>query len=290
MKLETLRYAADGPVATLTLNRPERNNAISLRMRDEFDRVMDELDASDDVHAVIVTGAGVNFCAGYDLSSGEMERLIPRDTPGWYRRSFHVSRERWLRLWRLRQVTIGAVHGHCLAGGTDLLGVLDIVFAADDARIGHPQNRVMGMAHTLGLYPLLLGMRRSKEWLLTGDSMTGAEAAELGLVNRAVERAELTDVAAAYAHRVAQVPLDVLSSHKDAVNRWFESMGMAGAMAAAADLDAIDLAGEGMARFTSIATTQGLKAALNWRDGPFSRHRTYWEAYLESSTSPPDES
>jgi len=273
-----LRYEKSGAVATVTLDRPEIGNAISAQMRDELDAVIDELDRDDDVRAVVFTGAGATFCTGYDLTA----EAYAHPAPSWHRRRFHLSRERWLRLWRVRQVTVGAVCGNCLAGGTDLLGVLDVVFAAHDCRIGHPQNRLMGMAHTIGLYPLHLGMRRSKEWLFTGDSMTGDEAAELGLVNRAVPAEDVLAVAHCYAERVANVPLDVLASHKDAVHRWFEAMGMAAGIAAAADLDAMDLAGPAMHEFSRRARTDGLRAALDWRDGPFRAHRTYWEAFKAS--------
>ena len=294
--LSNLIYEKSGGVATVTLNRPEVGNALSPQLRDELDAVIDDLERDDETRAVIVKAAGKNFCVGYDLGSpmrppGEALPDIeghprPRSghpfAPSWTRRDFHLSRERWLRLWRVRQVTIGAVHGHCVAGGVDFIGALDVVFAADDALIGQPQGRAMGELHIFGMWPLHLGMRRSKEWLFTGDSMTGAEAADLGLVNRAVPAAEVEAVARAYAERVANVPLDLLYSHKDAIHRWFDAMGIMAAMAAANDLDAMDLAGPTMAEFARRIGSDGLRAALEWRDGPFRAHRTYWDAYLAS--------
>jgi enoyl-CoA hydratase len=131
-------------------------------------------------------------------------------------------------------------------------------------------------------------MRRTKEWLFTGDSMTGAEAAELGLVNRAVPADEVRAVARAYAERVANVPLDMISSHKDVVHGWYEAMGIRAAMAAGNDLDAIDLAGPGMAEFGMRIQRDGLRDALTWRDGPFREHRTYWQAHQASRDARPE--
>ena len=289
MQLSTLEYEKAGPVATLTLNRPGSANAISPRMRDEIDLVIDDLDTDDDIRVVIVKANGRHFCAGYDMggssragadgSGAGYARERHADPPSLIRRRYHLSRERWMRLWRVRQVTIGAVHGSCLAGGVDLIGALDLVFAADDARIGQPQSRCMGELHIFGHWPLHLGMRRTKEWLFTGDSMTGAEAAQLGLVNRAVPADEVVAVATAYAERVANVPLEMLYLHKDAVHRWYDAMGIAAAMAGANDLDAMGVTGNTMSEFGRRLEQDGLASALQWRDGPFREHRTYWQAY-----------
>jgi enoyl-CoA hydratase len=288
MDLSTLTYEKDGHVATVTLNRPEAANAISGTMRDELDLVVDDLEVDDDIRAVIVKANGRSFCSGYDMlggTGGGAAYSREKRSASWVRRNFHLSRERWLRLWRVRQVTIGVVHGNCLAGGVDLIGALDLVFAAEDARIGQPQGRAMGELHIFGMWPVHLGMRRSKEWLFTGDSMTGTEAAEIGLVNRAVPAAEVEAVARAYAERVAHIPLDMLYSHKDAIHRWFDAMGIMAGMASANDLDAIDFTGPTMAEFGRRIADDGFKSALEWRDGPFREHRTYWEAYKARSQS-----
>lgn len=142
----------------------------------------------------------------------------------------------------------------------------------------------MGEIHTFGLWPIHLGMRKTKEWLLTGDNMTGTEAAEQGLVNRAVPRDQVEAVARAYASRVANVPLDAIYSHKEVTNRWFETTGMAAAMAAANDLDAMGIAGPGMDDFTKIWREGGVRPAVRARDKVFNDHRTYWEAYQASKS------
>ena len=301
MDLEFLIYEKDGRIASLTLNRPDRGNALSRGLRRELDLVLDDLDSDDDTRVLVVKSNGKNFCTGYDLaewaylwdenvaSRPEDERLHRRH-PIWSRREFPESRERWMRLWRTRQATVGAVRGDCVAGGLDLLGVLDVAFAAEDARFGQPEARRMGEIHTFGMWPLHLGMRRTKEWLLTGDNMTGVEAAEYGLVNRAVPADEVEAVAYAYAERLANVPLEMIWSHKEGTNRWFDAMGITAGMAAANDLDAMGIAGPSMADFARIQRAEGIRAAVLDRDAPFLEHRTYWEAYQAGKNSRPDES
>ena len=289
-QFDTLIYEKDTRIATLTLNRPDRGNALSRLMRTELDAVMDDLDSDDDTRVLIVQSNGKNFCTGYDLAewaylwdpevfSREEDKRLHRRHPIWSRREFHESRERWMRLWRIRQATVGAVQGHCVAGGLDLLGVLDVAFGAEDARFGQPEARSMGEIHTFGMWPLHLGMRRTKEWLLTGDNMTGIEAEQQGLINRAVPADEVRAVARAYAERVANVSLEMIWSHKEATNRWYDAMGISAGMAAANDLDAMAIAGPGMATFARIQKEQGIRAAVMDRDSAFLEHRTYWEAY-----------
>jgi len=164
--------------------------------------------------------------------------------------------------------------------------VLDVVFAAEDAQFGQPEARTMGEIHTFGMWPVHLGMRRTKEWLFTGDSMTGVEAADLGLVNRAVPADEVMAVARTYAERISHVPLEMLYSHKEATNRWWDAMGIAAAIAAANDADAMAIAGPAMADFTAIQKARGVRAAVEDRDAPFSTHRTYWEAYQAQKSQP----
>lgn len=293
MELETLIYKKEGRIATLTLNRAHKGNAISVQLRDELDLVMDDLDQDDETRVLIIDAAGAHFSTGYDLNEfsylwdadsaiNEVQRRPHRQAPVWSRREFHLSRERWMRLFRLRQATIGVVHGHCVAGGLDLVGVMDIVFCADDALLGQPESRAMGEIHTFGLWPIHMGMRKTKEWLFTGDNMTGAEAAEIGLVNRAVPRDEVAAVARAYAERVSNVTLDAIYSHKEVTNRWFETMGMNAAMAAANDLDAMGIAGPGMDRFNEVWKEGGVRPAVRDRDAPFKPHRSYWQAYEAS--------
>jgi enoyl-CoA hydratase len=296
MELETIIYEKRGRIATVTLNRPDKANALSRKLRDELDLVMDDLDLDDETRVLVIKANGNHFSAGYDLTEfsylwdahsalDDVQRRPHRRSPVWSRYEFHRSRERWMRLFHLRQATIAVVHGHCVAGGLDLMGVCDIAFVADDALLGQPEARAMGELHVFAMWPVHLGMRKTKEWLFTGDNMTGREAAELGLANRAVPREELEAVAYTYAERVANVPLDAIYSHKEVTNRWFEAQGMHAGIAAANDLDAMGIAGPGMEEFTELWREGGVGRAVAHRDGPFRSHRTYWEAYQASKNT-----
>lgn len=294
MDLETLIYEKEGRIATLTLNRPDKGNALSRKLRDELDLVLDDLDSDDDTRVLIIKANGKHFCTGYDLNeygylwspekwdedkaSREEDTRSHRRSAIWSRREFHESRERWMRLWRIRQATVACVHGNCVAGGNDLLGVTDIAFAADNARIGQPESRTMGEIHMFGLWPVHLGMRKTKEWLMTGDYMTGEEAAELGLVNHSVPEDELEAVTRSFAERISNVSLEMLYSHKEVINRWWDTMGITSAIAAANDLDAMGIAGPGSAEFGRIQDKDGTRAAVEERDAPY-EYRNFWEEY-----------
>lgn len=290
MQFESIIYEKAGRIATVTLNRPHTGNALSKGLRDDLDRVMDDLDEDDECRVLLIKAAGNNFSTGYDLKEfsylwdadsaiNEQQRRPHGRSPIWSRHRFHLSRERWMRLFHLRQATIAVVHGHCVAGGLDLVGVCDIAFVAEDALLGQPEARAMGELHMFAMWPIHLGMRKTKEWLFTGDNMTGREAEELGLVNKAVPRAELDAVAQTYAQRVANVPLDAIYSHKEITNRWFEAAGMHAGIAAANDLDAMGIAGPGMDAFNEKWREGGVRPAVQLRDAPFKPHRTYLEAY-----------
>ena len=179
--------------------------------------------------------------------------------------------ERWQRLWNLPKPTIAQVHGHCLAGATELAGHCDLVFAAEDAQFGHPAGRTLGVIPTLSMWPYLIGMRRTKEFLFTGDSMTAAQALGYGLVNRVYPRDRLEDEVLAYARRVAKVPIDMLTLHKAATNRFFELMGVYAAEHSAAEFDAIAHQTATAKEEVRKMRERGLKQALADRDGTFAK-------------------
>ncbi len=273
MQYETVFYEVDGAVAYLTLNRPEKLNAISPQLRDDLEAALRALDDGDEVRVVVLKAAGRAFCAGYDLTprpgSGG-RRNIARDRDG-----LRKSIERWLWMWNYRKPIIAQVHGYCLAGGGELAGMCDLIFCAEDARFGHPAGRALGIPPTLGLWPVKIGMLKSKELLFTGDTIDGKEAERIGMVNRALPAAELDGFVRRFAERVAQVPLDALTVHKHVVNRWFEVMGLRTGAAEGAEFDAIYHETPAAAEFARIARERGLKAALEWRDTPFGDGRAF---------------
>lgn len=269
MAYQTIIYeAVDTGIVRVTLNRPEKLNAMNDRLLGELDAAFDEFERDASASVLVIRGAGRAFCAGYDLTPAPGERSGPY-TVTEDRWAMRKLVERWQRLWRLPKPTIAQVHGYCLAGATELAGHCDLVFAAEDARFGHPAGRTLGVIPTLSLWPYLIGMRRTKEFLFTGDSMTAAQALEYGLVNRVVPLARLEDEVLGYARRVAQVPIDMLTLQKAATNRFFELMGIYAAEQSASEFDAI-------AHQTATAKAEmrkmserGLKQALEERDAPF---------------------
>ena len=177
-------------------------------------------------------------------------------------------------MWSYRKPIVAQVHGWCLAGGGEMIGACDIVFAAQDARFGHPAGRAIGIPPTLGMWPIKIGLLKTKELLFSGDTIDGVEAERLGMINRALPLDELDEQAMAYCQRIAQVPLDGLSVHKHSANRWFEIMGLRTAAAEGAEFDAIWHEAPSIAEFSNKARQEGLKAALEWRDDPFGDGRS----------------
>ena len=267
---ETIVYEqAEDKIFRLTLNRPEKLNAMSQKLLRELDGALDEFENNPAASVLIIRGAGRAFCAGYDLQPTQQAGsgfTVTSDRIG-----LQKMVDRWQRLWSLPKPVIAQVHGYCLAGATELAGHCDLVFAAEDAQFGHPAGRTLGVIPTLSMWPYLIGMRRTKEFLFTGDSMTAKQALEFGLINRVCPRERLEEEVLAYARRVAKVPIDMLTLHKAATNRFFKLMGIYAAEQSAAEFDAI-------AHQTATAKEefrkmreQGLKQALADRDGSFAK-------------------
>jgi enoyl-CoA hydratase len=271
MAYETIVYeSVEERIFRLTLNRPEKLNAMSPALLDELDGALGEFERDRQASVLIIRGAGRAFCAGYDLTAPPASDggpfTITEDR--WAMRKLV---ERWQRLWNLPKPTIAQVHGYCLAGATELAGHCDIVFAAEDAQFGHPAGRTLGVIPSLSMWPYLIGMRRTKEFLFTGDSMTAAQALEYGLINRVCAREGLEEEVLAYARRVAKVPVDMLSLHKAATNRFFELMGIYAAEQSASEFDAIAHQTPTAKAETRKMRERGLKQALEERDGSFAK-------------------
>ena len=284
---ENLLVDIDGPVATITLNRPEKLNAISQGLRDDLEAALRELNPGDAVRVIRLKAAGRAFCAGYDLTpergalnwrpnqrTGDNAWQLGESRIALDREGLRQSVDRWLWMWSYRKPIVAQVHGWCLAGGGEMIGACDIVFAAQDARFGHPAGRAIGIPPTLGMWPIKIGLLKTKELLFSGDTIDGVEAERLGMINRALPVDELEAQTMAYCQRIAQVPLDGLSVHKHSANRWFEIMGLRTAAAEGAEFDAIWHEAPSIAEFSNKARQEGLKAALEWRDDPFGDGRS----------------
>lgn len=279
---ESILLDIQGAVATITLNRPEKLNALSRGLQDDLQAALRELNPGDSIRVIRIKGAGRAFCSGYDLTP-DPGRRAPAEPPlrgsnAWEvgesrialdREGLRATIDRWLWMWSYRKPIVAQVHGFCLAGGNELVGACDIVFAAEDAQFGHPASRALGIPPTLGMWPFKIGLLRTKELLFTGDLVDGRMAAQIGMVNRAVPADRLDEETMAFCQRVAKTPLDALTVHKHVANRWWETAGLRLAAAEGADFDAIYHETGAAKEFSRIAREQGLKAALAWRDAPF---------------------
>lgn len=269
--------AIEGPIAYLTLNRPEKRNAINDAMRDRLDEILREIDGDESVSVVIIRGAGPSFCSGYDLTAipgaggygPSSQANSPRPSIAQDRERLRKSIERWAALWNFRKPVIAQVHGHCIAGGGELAAMCDLTYCAENALFGHPAGRAIGIPMTLALWPVKLGAMRAKELLFTGDLVDGREAARIGIANRCFPEATLEAEVKAIAKRIALVPVEALSIHKHVVNRWLEIMGIRTCMAEGAEFNSIFHESASAREFAEISRQEGLKAALNWRDSPF---------------------
>ena len=260
-------YERRGPAAWLTLNRPDKLNALSYelvrQLRAEIRRAADD----DEVRVVVVTGAGRAFSAGFDLAEEAESRIEGAEQ---WRRILADDVEVTLELWSLPKPTIAAVRGWCLAGGCELALACDLIVAAEDAHFGEPEIRYGSGPVTL-LLPFLLGQKKTNELLFTGDAIDAAEAERIGLVNRVVAASELEDAVDELVRKIAPTPLPVLRLTKLALLRAYEAMGLRSAVLSNLDLSAILNAADTpeQREFDEIASTRGLKAALAWRDARY---------------------
>ena len=264
--LRTVRFESRGRAGLLTLDRPARLNAISARMMDEVEAVLDAVADDDGLGAVVVCGAGRAFCSGYDLKDDAAKPAT--DAEAW-RARLERDLDFLLRFWSHPKPTIAAVHGYCLAGGCELAMSCDITIAEAGCRFGEPELK-FGSTIINMMMPWLVGPKLAKELLLSGDDTLGAERAErIGLVNRVVARGTHVEEALALATRIATLDADAVVRTKAAINRGFEIMGLHEALRAGLDaaVEIESMETPSRAEFKRRVREHGLKAALAWREG-----------------------
>jgi len=266
--------SADSPanmVWRITLNRPDKRNALSHGLRTELFDALRIADADSEVRVIIIRGAGSCFSAGYDLAQDPHETppwpLSPADG-AWARHVLHG----WFEMMDLSTPIIAQVHGYCLAGGTELATACDLVYVAHDAQIGYPPVRSMS-SPDMAWHVWLMGMRRAMEAMLTGDSMTGDESVTAGFANRAFPSQDLDTEVIAIAERIAKVPPDLQAINKRVVHRAMETMGMRDGMLATADLNALGFH-QRSSREYFAKLSQSVTGALTERDQEFGDYRT----------------
>lgn len=259
-------------VRRLTLNRPEKRNALSNALRTELFAALEAADGDDSVSVIVIRGAGQCFSAGYDLGSNNREGQPFYTAPGLANWPRHVV-EGCFRIWDLAKPVIAQVHGHCLAGGTELAVACDLVYVADDAMIGYPAVRSISPPDNQS-FPWLMGMRRAMELMLTGDAMSGAEAAASGFANRSFPIEELETRVLEMAIRVAKIPSDLQQINKRAVHRQMDAMGMRAGIRAGTEMQALAMSTETTKAWVAQIQAKGLNSALTSRDSTFGDGRT----------------
>jgi enoyl-CoA hydratase len=294
--LETLIYETDGPIARITLNRPDRGNGITPRMPVELAECVERANLDPEVHAIALAGNGSGFCGGYDLvasAEGDMSELGGVDAPpgspldpatiG----ANHMPESNWdpvtdyqfmarnvrgfMSLFHSEKPVLCKVHGYCVAGGTDMALCSDLLVVADDAKIGYPPARVWG-SPTTAMWALRLGAMRAKRLLLTGDSLTGAEAAEWGLATEAAPPERLDERFERLLERVARMPVNQLVMMKLLVNQTVQAQGLQQSQTLGTFFDGIARHTEEGHAFVRRAAESGFREAVRERDEPFGDH------------------
>jgi enoyl-CoA hydratase len=277
MPYETLLYGAEDAVATITLNRPASLNTIVPPLPDELEAAVAQAVADDAVKVIVLRGAGRSFCAGFDFGGGfhHWDEAITTGgawDPG---KDFVFATApslapvpKFMSLWRAPKPVIAQVHGWCVGGGSDLALCADLVIASEDARMGTPYSRLWG-AYLTGMWLYRLGLTRAKEYALTGKALSGTEAAEIGLINRAVPFERLEQEVSATARQLASIPSSQLAAMKLVVNQAFENMGLASTQLLGPILDGLMRNTREATEFVERAERDGVRAAVADRDEPF---------------------
>lgn len=271
LPFEHLTYTREDRVATITLNRPDRLNAIARGMPQEIRAAVEQANADDLVHVILLQGAGKAFCAGYDLKNSAEQ---PRGSAGSQEmpwdpfldfQGMDNNTQCFQSLWRSYKPTICKIHGYAVAGGTDIALSCDLIMMAEDAKIGYPPSRVWGCPTTM-MWVYRVGAERAKRMLFTGDLIDGKEAERIGLITKAVPADQLDAETKKLVDRIKGVPKNQLWMQKAAINSAFENMGMRTAQMLATVFDGITRHSPEGVYFKQRAQEVGFHQAVKERD------------------------
>ena len=258
-------------ILTITLNRPEKLNALSPKLLKELKAELDEASTNDAISVVIIKSSGRAFCVGYDLNE---ENWITSQYPANFPKGIDLELDKkdimelldyWIEIWKFPKPIICQVQGACLSGAGELLAVSDIVIASKTATFGHPAGRDLGIPPTVFFWPLTIGMRKTKEMLYTAKSMDADEAEKLGLINHAVQPDDLESATRNLALNIAKTPVNHLIILKKATNNFYDNMNIEKSVRQASDLDAEFHQSPTFLSFFKLVSTKGMKAALKER-------------------------
>ena len=262
-------YGADGRVGIVTLNRPDKLNAISPDLKKTLVERFHEADRDPTTSVVVLRAEGRSFSAGYDISPNPARAARKGNALAWHA-SLTDDATLELTPWTMKKPVIASVQGHCLGGGCELAMVCDLTIAADDALFGEPEIRFSNVGPVM-VMPWIIGLKRARELLYLGDPIDARTALAYGMVNRVVPRAELMTATLRVARRMALMSPEALAATKLAVNRGAECAGFLNAMHAGVDVLAALYAArtEVGTKFDEIREKEGLGAALRWRAAQF---------------------
>lgn len=258
-------------ILTLTLNRPEKLNALTPDLLTKLKEELDSAAKNDAVSVVIINSVGRAFCVGYDLNEENwITSQYPANHPGGVdfeqdKKDIMALLDYWLNMWRFPKPIICQVRGACLSGAGELLAVSDLVVASEKAVFGHPAGRDLGIPPTVFFWPLTLGMRKTKEMLYTARNMDAFEAEKLGLINKVVSDDDLNAQTRALAENIAKTPVNHLMILKSAANNFYDNMNIERSTRQASDLDAEFHQSPIFLSFFKLVREKGMKAALTER-------------------------
>jgi enoyl-CoA hydratase len=275
MSYQMIKYAENEAIATITLNRPEKYNTFRMEMIQELEYALTDANRNNEIKIIVLEAAGDSFCGGFDFSGGlehyeniKEEGYDPGVDIHFVTNQYLSYVPKFMGLWRGLKPTIAKVHGYCVGGGSELALCADLVIAADDARFGTPYSRVWG-CHLTGMWVYRLGLAKAKYYALTGEWVSGKEAAKIELINFSYPLEELDQRVDELAKKLAMIPLTQLISMKLIVNQAYDNMGLQGTQVLGPILDgAMRNTPEGR-EFVRVAMTGGVKGAVEKRDGPF---------------------
>jgi enoyl-CoA hydratase/carnithine racemase len=253
-------------VATLTLNRPQKMNSLSDGLLIDMQQALSEIERNKSIRALIITGAGKSFCAGFDISPRERPLTSVED----WRDHVRLGNDTWFKIWHSRLPVIAAVNGFCLGGGCDLSMVCDFTIAAHNAEFGEPEIQFQS-SPPFFIMPWVVPMKRTKELLLTGGRVNVEIAERIGLINKSVPADQLLEEANKMAQQLVKIPPPAMELNKKAINHSYEIRGFLSTIDYGAEIFALTLMSESAEskEFFAIAAEKGLKAAFKWRDEKF---------------------
>jgi enoyl-CoA hydratase len=275
MPYEMIRFSKNEAIATVTLNRPEKYNTLRIEMIQELENALLDANHDDAIKVIVLEGAGDSFCGGFDFSGGlahyeqiKEENYDPGVDIHWVTNTYTSYIPKFMGLWRGLKPTITKVHGYCVGGGSELALCSDLVIASDCARFGTPYARVWG-CHLTGMWVYRLGLAKAKYYALTGEWVSGKEAAEIELINFSYPLEKLDQKVDELAQKLALIPMTQLMAMKLIVNQAYDNMGLQSTQTLGPILDgAMRNTVEGR-EFVRVSMEEGVKAAVIKRDGPF---------------------